>query len=220
MVDVSAASLAGGIQSLPTPAPATPAPAAAVAPAPAPAAAPDNTLLYAVAGLLVVAIALVALVALRRRPAAVEVAPPVRSRDATSRVAAANAGEDDEEQDGAERTVVMRSPEVAAVERTVMLRVQPSLTVTRGLGQGKVFNLNAETSISIGRAPSNDIPLNDSAVSGEHCRVRPEGGNFVVHDLKSTNGTFVNEKRIERHRLSEGDEIRIGETCLRFKLSL
>jgi pSer/pThr/pTyr-binding forkhead associated (FHA) protein len=79
-----------------------------------------------------------------------------------------------------------------------------------------VFNLGVETAISIGRAPTNDIPLSDSSVSGEHCRIRPEGGVFVVHDLKSTNGTYVNEKRIERHRLSEGDVIRVGETQLQF----
>lgn len=112
----------------------------------------------------------------------------------------------------------MRAPEVGQVERTVMLRLQPSLTITRGSGEGQVFNLSMDSAVSIGRAPTNDIPVGDNAISGEHCRIRPEGGGFVLHDLQSTNGTFVNEKRIERHRLSEGDVIRVGETQLQFKM--
>ena len=59
--------------------------------------------------------------------------------------------------------------------------------------------------------------VDDVSVSSEHCRIRPEDGRFVLHDLKSTNGTFVNERRVTRHVLAEGDVIKIGETSLQFK---
>jgi len=66
---------------------------------------------------------------------------------------------------------------------------------------------------SLGRAKVNDIVLNeDVAVSSEHCRIRPEDGKFVLHDLKSTNGTFVNDRRVTRQPLTEGDTIQVGET--------
>ncbi|HVD78839.1 MAG TPA: FHA domain-containing protein, partial [Vicinamibacteria bacterium] len=65
----------------------------------------------------------------------------------------------------------------------------------------------------------NDIVLNeDVAVSSEHCRIRPEDGKFVLHDLKSTNGTFVNDRKVTRQALTEGDTIQVGETYLQFRL--
>jgi pSer/pThr/pTyr-binding forkhead associated (FHA) protein len=70
----------------------------------------------------------------------------------------------------------------------------------------------------VGRARANDIVLEDVAVSSQHCRIRLEQGHFVLHDLKSTNGTLVNDQKVSRHTLSEGDVIRIGETSLQFRL--
>ena len=72
---------------------------------------------------------------------------------------------------------------------------------------------------SIGRGKDNDIVLDDVSVSSQHCRVRPEEGGFALHDLKSTNGTFVNERRVTRHALAEGDVIKLGETYLQFRTS-
>ena len=213
MAESAAATLAQRIAELPAPVRAAPPPAMGVPAATnAPVApAPDNTWLYVIAGTLVVASAFGAAYFLRRKQE-----PPRAPAAAGSPGSEAKPGDDEE--DGAERTIVMRSPEAGPVERTVMLRLQPSLTITRGSGEGQLFNLGMESAVSIGRAPTNDIPVADNAVSGEHCRIRPEGGAFVLHDLQSTNGTFVNEKRIERHRLSEGDVIRVGETQLQFKM--
>jgi len=201
--------IAQRISELPEPSP-PPAPvvAAPVASLPAPSAAPaaNNTWLYVLVGTLVVATAFGAAYLLRNRARPDEEA----SGEGTQLVR--------DPDESADSTVVMRAPEVGQVERTVMLRLQPSLTVTRGANEGEVFNLSMDSAVSIGRAPTNDVPVLDTAVSGEHCRIRPEGGAFVLHDLKSTNGTFVNEKRIERHRLSEGDVIRVGETQLQFRM--
>jgi hypothetical protein len=104
-----------------------------------------------------------------------------------------------------------------SLDKTITLRDRPVLNVTKGLGTGRVFELNLDTSTSLGRARANDVVLEDVAVSSEHCRVRWEEGRFVVHDLKSTNGTFVNDRRVTRHPLEEGDVLQVGETYLTFR---
>jgi hypothetical protein len=103
-----------------------------------------------------------------------------------------------------------------AAEKTVVLRDRPLLTVTSGKQAGRVYDLRRDGSTSIGRARANDIVLDDVACSNEHCRVRPEDGRFVLHDLQSTNGTFVNERRIDTHALGAGDVVQVGETHLTF----
>lgn len=89
------------------------------------------------------------------------------------------------------------------------------LAVVSGPGAGRDFRLGSET--NIGRDPArNDIILDDDAVSAEHARVKLEGKQFVLYDLASTNHTFVNGRRIQRHLLFEGDEIEIGNSKLVF----
>src|SRR6201998_3947855 len=65
--------------------------------------------------------------------------------------------------------------------------------------------------VSIGRSPDNDLPVDNLAVSNYHARVYFEGGRLVVEDLDSLNGTFVNELRVERATLHDGDSIWIGK---------
>lgn len=104
------------------------------------------------------------------------------------------------------------------LEKTITLRERPVLVVNRGPGAGKVFDLNLESATCIGRAKANDIVLDDVAVSSEHCRIRAENGAFVVHDLSSTNGTFVNDHKISRQPLAAGDLLQVGETFMQFRL--
>lgn len=104
------------------------------------------------------------------------------------------------------------------LEKTVTLRERPVLAVTGGPGSGRVFTLSTETATGVGRARINDVVLDDVSVSSEHCRIHSEEGAFVLHDLKSTNGTFVNEKRVSRHPLAVGDLIKVGETVLQFRM--
>jgi pSer/pThr/pTyr-binding forkhead associated (FHA) protein len=73
--------------------------------------------------------------------------------------------------------------------------------------------------VSIGRLPDNMIVIDNPAVSGRHARVFKEGNHYVVEDLKSTNGTFVNEKPIARHTLLEGDIVLVGKHVLVFSLA-
>jgi len=65
--------------------------------------------------------------------------------------------------------------------------------------------------VSIGRSPDNDLPVDNLAVSNYHARVYFEGGRLVVEDLDSLNGTFVNDLRVERATLHDGDSIWIGK---------
>lgn len=70
--------------------------------------------------------------------------------------------------------------------------------------------------VAIGRLPDNDVVIDNPAVSGRHARVFREGSHFVLEDLKSTNGTFVNDKPIARHTLLEGDLVLVGKHTLLF----
>jgi hypothetical protein len=72
--------------------------------------------------------------------------------------------------------------------------------------------------VSIGRLPDNLMVIDNPAVSGRHARVFKEGSHYVLEDLKSTNGTFVNDKPVARHALLEGDVILVGKHTLLFTL--
>jgi pSer/pThr/pTyr-binding forkhead associated (FHA) protein len=65
--------------------------------------------------------------------------------------------------------------------------------------------------ITIGRAPDNDLPVDNLAVSNYHAKVYYEANRMVIEDLDSLNGTFVNDLRIERATLHDGDNIHIGK---------
>jgi hypothetical protein len=64
--------------------------------------------------------------------------------------------------------------------------------------------------LTIGRLPECTITLADTNVSRKHAEVRPEGAGFMLSDLGSTNGTFVNGARITQHELADGDVITFG----------
>src|ERR1700690_2043184 len=65
--------------------------------------------------------------------------------------------------------------------------------------------------VTIGRAPDNDIPIDNLGVSNYHARVYMEAGSLVVEDLNSLNGSFLNDIRVERAMLKDGDSILIGK---------
>ena len=65
--------------------------------------------------------------------------------------------------------------------------------------------------VTIGRSPDNDLPVDNLAVSNHHAKVYYEAGRLVIEDLDSLNGTFVNDLRIERATLHDGDKIHIGK---------
>lgn len=81
---------------------------------------------------------------------------------------------------------------------------------------GIVFPIQ-KARVTLGRDESNDICLNDNLVSKHHAAIEItlnqelDGAyEYILQDLDSTNNTYVNDQRINLHRLSEGDRIRIG----------
>jgi hypothetical protein len=77
----------------------------------------------------------------------------------------------------------------------------------------------AEEPVTIGRLPECDVVLSDPNVSRRHAEVRRRGNDFVVVDLGSTNGTRVNGAGVRERQLTDGDEITVGGTHIRFEAS-
>lgn len=71
-------------------------------------------------------------------------------------------------------------------------------------------------SVTIGRLPDNTVVIDNPAVSAHHARVFRDGDRVVLEDLKSTNGTFVNEQHVDRQTLHSGDVVLIGKHKLVF----
>ena len=84
------------------------------------------------------------------------------------------------------------------------------LVVKRGPNAGSRFLLDADTTTA-GRHPDSDIFLDDVTVSRRHAEFVREGGGFVVRDVGSLNGTYLNRERIDAAGLAGGDEVQIGK---------
>jgi pSer/pThr/pTyr-binding forkhead associated (FHA) protein/ribosomal protein L40E len=84
------------------------------------------------------------------------------------------------------------------------------LVVLRGPNAGSRFLLDTE-SVSAGRHPDSDIFLDDVTVSRRHAQFRRTTDGFVVSDVGSLNGTYVNRDRIDEVLLTNGDEVQIGK---------
>ncbi len=84
-----------------------------------------------------------------------------------------------------------------------------ALVVERGPRSGMTFVLNPGMT-TVGRHPESDIFLDDVTVSRHHCRFVIDDGNLSVEDSGSTNGTYVNDARVDSSNLSAGDEVLVG----------
>jgi pSer/pThr/pTyr-binding forkhead associated (FHA) protein len=104
------------------------------------------------------------------------------------------------------------------LSKTFVLMETPMLIVRKGKNLGQSFSLNRAFPVSIGRSRVNEIRLDDITISAQHCRIIPENGKHILCDLNSTNGTFLNEKKVSRQMLKEGDTIRVGETQFLYKI--
>jgi pSer/pThr/pTyr-binding forkhead associated (FHA) protein len=70
--------------------------------------------------------------------------------------------------------------------------------------------------VSIGRRPTNDIHIDNLAVSGEHAAITSTGNDYFLEDLGSTNGTIVNGKAVTKHLMQHGDVIALGKYQLKY----
>lgn len=90
-----------------------------------------------------------------------------------------------------------------------------SLTVIKGPDRGKRFEVSAEVP-SIGRDPRNAIRLHDSEISRKHAEIRRTDKGYVIYDLQSSNGTYVNGKRVKYSQIRTGDRVVIGQSEMIF----
>ncbi len=91
----------------------------------------------------------------------------------------------------------------------------PVLVVIRGERLGARLDVSAGP-LLIGRSSDCDFRIAARSVSRSHCRIWQQGQTFWVEDLGSTNRTFVNDEAIDRRRLCDGDQLRVGKTVLKF----
>lgn len=106
-------------------------------------------------------------------------------------------------------------------DREVISALPPSsalLIVKRGPNRGARFLLDTPET-SAGRHPASDIFLDDVTVSRRHCLFEQQDGGFVVRDIGSLNGTYINRERIEATPLRDGDEVQIGKYRMTFHAS-
>ena len=84
------------------------------------------------------------------------------------------------------------------------------LWVKRGPNAGSKYVLDRDVTRA-GRHPDSDIFLDDVTVSRRHAEITRVGNGYVVRDVGSLNGTYLNRDRIEEHPLANGDEVQIGK---------
>jgi pSer/pThr/pTyr-binding forkhead associated (FHA) protein len=91
-----------------------------------------------------------------------------------------------------------------------------TLVIRAGGGRaGESFDV-AHDRLTVGRRPDSDIFLDDVTVSRDHAVLVRRGVDFYLDDCGSLNGTYVNRRSIESHRLGDGDELQIGKYKLAF----
>ena len=106
------------------------------------------------------------------------------------------------------------------MDSTVSGSVLATLSVQHGPLAGQQFPIT-QSSVTIGRTASNEIVIDDSEVSRHHVRIAWNGRQFIIEDLGSTNGTFVNGARITSPQpLGKGDSLRLGALDLSFASNL
>ena len=107
---------------------------------------------------------------------------------------------------------------LTAADRAAVMALPPTsalLIMQRGPSAGARFLLDAPRTVA-GRSVDADIFLDDVTVSRRHAEFVHEGGNFVVRDIGSLNGTYVNRNRIDSTVLRAGDEVQIGKYRMTF----
>ncbi len=91
-----------------------------------------------------------------------------------------------------------------------------TLVIRAGGGRaGEMFALEGDR-LTVGRRPDSDIFLDDVTVSRDHAIIVRRGSDYYLDDCGSLNGTYVNRRRIESHRLVDGDELQVGKYKLAF----
>src|SRR5947207_1020512 len=81
---------------------------------------------------------------------------------------------------------------------------------------GVIREIPAADALTVGRKPDNDVVIDNPAVSSHHCKIVMSGDTFFVEDLNSTNGVFLNGKKIFQSAIQNNDVISIAKHALQF----
>ncbi|HZD79339.1 MAG TPA: FHA domain-containing protein [Actinomycetota bacterium] len=94
----------------------------------------------------------------------------------------------------------------------------PSSLVVHAPDGDKLGSFRLSEPLTVGRDPGCDVPLEDTYVSQEHARLYRQDGTWYVEDLGSTNGTYLNDRRVAApSTVHAGDVVRVGKTVLEFR---
>ena len=83
-----------------------------------------------------------------------------------------------------------------------MIAIDGKTVVERELKPGRLV---------IGRTPDNDLQIDSKFISRHHCQIVTQQDSCLIEDLNSTNGIFVQLKRVRRHNLNDGDVVQVGQ---------
>lgn len=106
---------------------------------------------------------------------------------------------------------------LSSAEKSIIADLNPGtamFVILAGPGKGSRYLIDSDQ-VSIGREPANDIFLDDITVSRKHALLRKKT-SFIVEDLNSLNGTYLNANSISKSSLTNGDELQIGKFRLTF----
>jgi len=91
------------------------------------------------------------------------------------------------------------------------------LVPLQGAHRGELFTLQPKNVIGNGSDATVTLVLNDKFMSSKHAEISAENGLWILRDTGSTNGTYVNNRRVDRHELVDNDFIKFGSAMLKFK---
>jgi pSer/pThr/pTyr-binding forkhead associated (FHA) protein len=106
---------------------------------------------------------------------------------------------------------------LSSQERSIISKLNPGTAmflILAGPGKGSRYLIDSDE-VSIGREPSNEIFLDDITVSRKHAKLRKKS-SYIVEDLNSLNGTYLNADSVSKASLKNGDELQVGKFRLTF----
>ena len=102
-------------------------------------------------------------------------------------------------------------------DRTRFIRKEETVRAILDFGGGNEFEIGDEE-VAIGRSQQCHVVLEDRRASRKNTLIRKQDGRYVIKDLSSANGTYLNNEKIDEAELHGGDEIKVGDTTFRFQV--
>ncbi len=114
--------------------------------------------------------------------------------------------------------LITGSIDLDAIEKTRVIADQSMLMVREPGESQRSFLLRSDGAFAVGRDPrTNTLAMRDPALSAHHFKVVPDNGYYYLVDLDSTNGTYLNRRRVRASKLTSGDVIQAGQVELEFR---